>query len=96
MSLVIVIIILTVSIILLSNRQKFPEIEHKWEVVPAYVDGELVGYQIRWSEPDDKGRYLWVGHYFAGEDITLNWCEVAAESHCRRLIEQNKLPVEYR
>ena len=58
--------------------------ESHWESVPAYVDGHLIGYQVRWSEPDDDGRYLWVGHYYAGEHNSIGWCEVAAESDARR------------
>jgi hypothetical protein len=67
-----------------------------WESVPAIENGYVVGYQVRWSEPDERGRYLWVGHYYAGDDLSLSWCEVAAASDAKRKNESFKGPWEYR
>ena len=63
------------------------ELEHlpRWEVVPFCEDGVVVGYKVRWSEPDEQKRYHWVGHYHAGDGTSIEWCYVAAESHCKRL-----------
>lgn len=80
--------------------------EPRWEVIPAteatglsdVVSGpveSLIGYQVRWSEADEKGRYLWVGHYYAGEDCSLSWCENAALSHAKRFNEQKRAPWEF-
>jgi len=72
--------------------------EPRWESVPSYDEGELIGYRVRWSQPDDQGRYLWVGHYLAEPDDKdrLRWCEVASESDAKRKNEEGKAPWEYR
>lgn len=80
---------------LFRQDEKLPEHKPEWEVVPAKDAGEVVGYQIRWSIPDGEGRFLWVGHYYSGPDAPLQWCEVAAESHCKRLNHQGKQPWEF-
>lgn len=75
------------------------QVDPHWESVPAYDDvngvRQLVGYQVRWSKPDSAGCYLWVGHYYAGEDVSLGWCGVAAESQATRFNETGKLPWEF-
>lgn len=74
-----------------------------WESVPCLEEdtGILIGHKVRWSEPDERGQYLWVGHYYADQEEnlfgrSLGWCSVAAEGHARRLNDQGKLPWEYR
>jgi hypothetical protein len=65
-----------------------------WEVCPAAKGGEIFGYQVRWSEPNEQGRYLMVGHYFAG-DNSLAWCENAAQRDAQHKNESGKCPWEY-
>lgn len=65
-----------------------------WEVVPAVEDGKVIGYQVRWSQPDEHGRYLWVGHYYAGNN-SLGWCENAAERDAENKNRIGKQPWEY-
>lgn len=69
---------------------------HQWESVAVYDEdaGTPFGYKVRWSQPDDAGRYPCVGHYHAGEDDSpsLVWCERAAESHARRLNAEGRRP----
>lgn len=70
-----------------------------WETVAAADGSCVVGYVVRFSVPDAEGRYLWVGHYYAGggpDGPSLGWCEVAAESHAKRLNKEGKLPAEFR
>lgn len=82
-------------LVTLTSDNPLPEYDPEWEVVPAFDAGELVGYQVRWSIPDDRGRYLWVGHYYSGPDNSLRWCQHAAESHCKRLNTEKKMPCEF-
>lgn len=80
----------------LSGPQGFTtQDEPHWEVVPAWDAGEHIGYRVRWSEPDDWGSFLWVGHYLSDEETSLAWCEAAAISHCSRLTEQRRAPWEF-
>lgn len=53
----------------------------RYEVVEAKDNGAVVGHQVRWSIPDEQGRYRWVGHYYAGaeDDPSPRWCQHAAE-----------------
>lgn len=67
-----------------------------WESVPAVEDGQVIGYQVRWSEPDASGRFLWVGHYFADPDRSLRWCENASERHAERWNDERRRPWEWR
>jgi len=73
------------------NGQLYPRREGEepcWESVPAVQDREIVGYQVRWSEADTEGRYLWVSHYYAGRGPSIDWCESAAK---RDAIRRNDL-----
>ena len=68
-----------------------------WEVVPAFDNGNCIGYRVRWSVPDDRGRYLWVRHYLAGEDgsPSLGWCEQAALSNAKQMRGDLKVPDDF-
>lgn len=75
-----------------------------WEVVPAKesIEGTahdiIIGYLVRWSVPDNGGRYLNVRHYYAGlegNEPTIEWCQHAAERDCRRMIEDGRHPREW-
>jgi hypothetical protein len=86
----------------LFGRSDVPR-QPRWEAVPAFGNasdgarcGYVIGYQVRWSEPDECGRYLWVGHYFAGPDASLTWCELAAVRHAARFNAQRRAPWEFR
>lgn len=89
--------------VVLEKEEPKPPDPH-WESVPAYEPGDSrgqkvpIGYQVRWSEPDGLGRYLWVGHYFAdehGKNLSLAWCKHAAESDAKRKNEEKRCPWEY-
>jgi len=71
------------------------EVDPHWEVVPATDAGDVVGYRVRWSQPDIHGDYLWVAHYMSGEELSLTWCEHAAHVHCSRLIREKRFPWEW-
>jgi len=58
-----------------------------WEAVP---DEDGVMWRVRWSQPDDHGRYLWVGHY-----PTENVGQHMAERHAERFNEQCRCPWEW-
>ena len=69
-----------------------------WEAFKVFDGDDAFGWKVRWSKPDKRGCYLWVGHYHAGpppEGPSLGWCEVAAKNHAKRLNQQCKLPWEY-
>ena len=76
----------------LGSREE-PDGPH-WEAFQAYHDGRLIGYRVRWSEPDEAGDYLYVGHYLAEPDDLdkLRWYEVAAASDARRKNLEGKIP----
>jgi len=78
-----------------KDKGETEQAEPHWEVVPSLDAGEVIGYRVRWSQPDDDGAYLWVGHYLSGEELSLAWCNVAANSHCQRLIRDNRFPWEW-
>ena len=63
-----------------------------WESIPAVQDGEVVGYQVRWSEPDTEGRFLWASHYYAGRGPSIDWCESAAQRDAIRRNESGTRP----
>lgn len=67
----------------------------RWQVVPAVEDQVAIGYLVRWSEPDAQGRYLWVRHYYAGEDASIGWCENAAERDAERMNNEKRVPWEF-
>lgn len=79
-----------------STGSEAQQPDPKWESVLAVENGQVIGFQVRWSQPDSKGRYYWVGHYYASDDASIGWCEVAAEGHARRLNEQLKVPSDFR
>jgi len=78
-------------------RPPLPTDPH-WEAVEALapITGEVVGAQVRWSEPGKDGGYLYVGHYFVSPDNSLAWCLNGAESDAKRKNAEGKLPSEYR
>lgn len=52
-----------------------------WEAVPVFEDEgrkTIIGYSVRWSRPGTRGRYVYIQHYMAGPDHTLQWCENVA------------------
>lgn len=61
--------------------------ECKGDATDGPLEGQPIGYKVRWSLPDDKQRYLWVGHYLMGDNSgpSLNWCKHAAEMHARNM-----------
>ena len=69
-----------------------------WEVVPAFDKGVCIGYRVRWTVPDEQGRYLWVRHYLSGEsgDPSLGWCEQAALSNAKAMRDDLKVPMDFR
>lgn len=77
------------------------ELAGRWEAVAAYDDleeeppGKHIGYRVRWSVPSAKGEYLWVGHYLAGPDTSMEWCQHAANRDAERKNTEKKLPSEY-
>ncbi len=71
-----------------------------WEAVEAADEDGPYGWKVRWSEPDDKGRYLWVRHYHAGNSgddpgPSLGWCHNAAEGDALRLNSSGRLPDDF-
>ena len=84
---------------LYRKSKSFPDFDQllgEWEAVPAIDDnGHVQGYAVRWSKPGKDGKFLWVGHYYAGEGLSLAWCKNAAEGNARRLNEQCRVPWEY-
>lgn len=107
---VVVIAIMVIAITLLSkvrDRREREAWEAKlelkrndphWEVVAATdASGVIFGYKVRWSEASPDGKYLWVGHYHAGDDgdPSIGWCHVAADSDAKRKNEEGKCPWEY-
>lgn len=84
-----------------SDKLDNPKDPH-WEVVPNVEKMGLgifkvIGYQVRWSEPDEQGKYLWVGHYFAGgaPGSSVQVCQHMADRHAARLNEERKGPWQY-
>jgi hypothetical protein len=57
-----------------------------WEVV---MDSDGVMCRVRWSEPDTKGRYLWVRHYPA-----TRWGMNAVEREAARMNSEGRRPEE--
>lgn len=49
----------------------------RWEAV---LDDDGCMIRVRWSRPDEEGRYLWIAHYPASA-----WGLNAAEGHVKRL-----------
>lgn len=78
------------------GREEWPPGYGHWEVCP--VDDETtsrpIGYRVRWSIPDDKGRFSYESHYISGEDgdPSLAWCFNAAESTAKRWNEEKRMP----
>lgn len=73
----------------------------EWEVYPAIQtdgrqNGKTIGWLVRWSVPDEKGRYLWVGHYYAGEDgePSIDWCHTAATNDAKGKNDSGKVPTD--
>ena len=58
-----------------------------WEVVMD-DDGEMA--RVRWSEPDTKGRFLWVRHYPA-----TSWGLNAVERDAARMNLEGRRPEEW-
>lgn len=86
------------------------KVEPHWEAVPCYLgendpnydkdinSNNCYGWRVRWSEPDDQMRYLWVRHYltdFKEGSPSLKWCEVAAKRNAQSFNESGRLPCEF-
>lgn len=78
--------------------------EPRWEIAPRYENPEdhssqVVGWCVRWSEPNEKGEYLWVRHYIKGSNaekgLSLEWCENAAERDAQEFNSIGRLPGEW-
>lgn len=83
-------------------QEVFPEEpkspEGHWIAVPAYDNGVHCGYQVRWSEQNERGLWLFVGHYFTDfkpGDPSLGWCQNAAERHAQRFNQELRAPWEW-
>lgn len=65
-----------------------------WEAVPDPEsngeDGPM--WRVRWSQPDDEGKYLWVGHY-GGNGPRQN--QHMAERDAEQRNNDGKSPTEY-
>jgi uncharacterized protein (TIGR02996 family) len=70
---------------------KYPE--PRWEAVPD-KDGEM--WRVRWSVPDEKGRYQWVRHYPAKDHPGKHFAECDAErmNHEGREVAADFMPVD--
>ena len=68
-----------------------------WEAKAAYDGPNIIGFRVRWSEPNPKGEYLYVRHYIAGEDgdPSVAWCLNAAEGDAQRLNQEDRRPQDY-
>jgi hypothetical protein len=66
----------------------------RWVAVPddPRPDDTEEFWRVRWSEPDEKGRYLYVRHY--GGNGTA-WNKRAAEGDAARFNEQGRRPSEW-
>lgn len=70
-------------------------VKGEWEVIKE-EDGK--GARVRWSIPDNLGRYLWVRHYLTDNSPgspTKQWCENAAERDAKRFNDDARRPEEY-
>jgi len=57
--LLLVFVLQLLSILFYSHKEEtVPPRDPQWEVVPALDAGEVIGYRVRWSQPDDDGAYL--------------------------------------
>lgn len=92
-------LVITALLVFAVYRKKSePEESPKWEVQPVYEGSNLfppIGYVVRWSEPDDFDRYLYVGHYYCGDDLSIGWCENAAERHAKDNNLKGKVPQDF-
>ena len=68
-----------------------------WEAKAAYEGPNIIGFRVRWSQPNPKGEYLYVRHYMMGEDgdPSLSWCLNAAEGDAQRLNQEDRRPQDY-
>lgn len=75
-----------------------PEPEGRWEVVADENNTEEEGcYRVRWSIPDEKGRYLWVRHYGYGPGgNSSRWSSHAAERNAEQFNKEGRRPWEFR
>jgi hypothetical protein len=68
----------------------------QWEAVPdePHPDDTKGGrfWRVRWSAPDEKGRWLYVRHYGGNGSA---WNQNAAERNAQLLNEQGRLPCEW-
>lgn len=74
-------------------------VKGQWEVYPACQDGKTIGWLVRWSVPDDKGRYLWVRHYYADDSgeggPSIDWCHSAAIGNAKEMTNHGKVPADF-
>lgn len=66
-----------------------------WESCECVEDGTVIGYHVRWSEPGEGGKYLYVRHYFIGPDNSAGWCQNAAASNAADFNRTKRLPSEF-
>lgn len=85
-----------------DQDKEVTQVKGQWEVHPAIQtdgrgNGKTIGWLVRWSVPDDKGRYLWVGHYYAGEDgePSIDWCHTAATNDAKGKNDLGRVPAEF-
>jgi len=60
----------------------------RWEAVPD-SEGDMI--RVRWSEPNEKGEYLWVRHYPA-----TPWGINACERQAAEFNAEGRRPEEFR
>lgn len=63
-----------------------------WECMPDKENTETEGwYRVRWSDPDEQGRYQWAAHYpYEPNGHSKGWAENAAERTAKRWNEERK------
>lgn len=66
-------------------------VKAQWEVFPACIDSVIIGWLVRWSIPNEDGAYLWVRHYYAGEngEPSIEWCHNAALRNAEELNQKD-------
>jgi hypothetical protein len=69
-----------------------------WEAVPDRDNTDTEGFwRVRWSVPDDDGRYLWVGHYgYENRGMTPRLAQHMAERQAENMNHQCRCPWEFR
>jgi len=81
-----------------------PTADPHWEAVAVDGIGNVVAdddvtrqvaWLVRWSEPGEDGRYLWVGHYYSGPHTSLSWCRYAAMQDAKLKNEESRGPWEW-